>query len=342
MTKLFKNKKGVAVVYLAISMVVLLLFAALVIDIGMLALNKSKLQNACDAAALAGAQELPETAAAESVAREYAVNNGVENGYIHVEFPAEFSNKKITVTAVDKPVGFFFARIIGINQGLSSARASAVKAPVVEGISGVRPFGLKDADFEKYTEYVIKDDSGDGDNGNFQWLDMPYYEIKQNGDEHELGPTDALENNILNENQESYQVYNPELDNADGAIDSYTGDKTKALEYVQELYNRCTKPDETDPEKHEPDCPRIITVPILGDLSLFSEDSVVATKAKEAGITTYPIVGFAKFMLTVVVESDEKGKGNITVKGIFIGKVTTGGIDLSQPDFKLNGVKLTD
>jgi hypothetical protein len=340
MTKLFETKKGVAIVYLAISIAVLLMCGALVVDIGMLALNKSKLQNACDAAALAGAQELPQTGTAEEVAIKYAADNGVAS--ISVEFPPEYSNRKITVSVTNKPVGFFFARIMDIDSGYVSAKASAVKAPIVGGISGLRPFGLKDMDFEKYTEYAIKDGSGDGDNGNFQWLDMPYYETKPNGDQKLLGPKEALKNNILNENQQLYRVYNPALDNADGALASYTGDKTSALQYMQQLFNQCTKPDETDPEKHEPDCPRIITAPILGDLSLFSEDSVVATKAKEAGITTYPIVGFAKFMLTVVVESGEKGKGNITVKGIFIGKVTTGGIDLSQPDFKLNGVKLTD
>ena len=52
-------------------------FGALAIDIGMLYKSKTELSAAADAAALAGAQELPKKPGqAEAVAQEYASRNG--------------------------------------------------------------------------------------------------------------------------------------------------------------------------------------------------------------------------------------------------------------------------
>jgi hypothetical protein len=324
MAKLNKKKKGVTIVFLAISMAGLLLFAATVIDIGMLALNKSNLQNACDAAALAGAQELAgaqalsiKQEAARVVAKEYARNNGVEDQYIQVTFP---NSNKITVKAVDKPVGFFFAKIIGISQGLASASASAVIAPVSNGISGLRPFGLlvtKNADGTLGTEfnpgdpYTLKQDAGDGTGGNFQWLYLPNTAL--------TGNNNILESNILNGNPNLYSVGDD--------IASVTGVATSMLIDVKTLYNSC--PAGCTHSVDSDTCKRIITVPIL------------EKPATITGSTIFEIIGFAKFMLNNLVQ-DGNGNGHIEVQGTFIEQVTVGGVDPTQPGFDLNGVKLTD
>jgi uncharacterized membrane protein len=70
------NESGVVIVFVAILMVVFLSFAALAIDIGQLMVVRNELQNAADAAALAGAQnfypsltpKIPNWAAAETQA----------------------------------------------------------------------------------------------------------------------------------------------------------------------------------------------------------------------------------------------------------------------------------
>ena len=65
----------------------LLGFAAIVIDVGFFLQRKEKIQHITDAAALAGAQELPDDfVAAEDTAREWAVRNGLDAGDIDVEF----------------------------------------------------------------------------------------------------------------------------------------------------------------------------------------------------------------------------------------------------------------
>lgn len=53
-----KNNRGIAVIYIALLLVVLLAFAGLAIDIGYMYVAKTQLQNAADAAALAGASKL--------------------------------------------------------------------------------------------------------------------------------------------------------------------------------------------------------------------------------------------------------------------------------------------
>ena len=73
-----RSERGQALVLAALAMVVILGFAALSIDVGYWYSQKREVQKAVDAAALAGAQELPDNpAAAEAVAREYLAKNGI-------------------------------------------------------------------------------------------------------------------------------------------------------------------------------------------------------------------------------------------------------------------------
>ena len=67
-------------------MVELLAFTALAIDFGTAYYQRQKLQTACDAAALAGVQYLPDTTKAESVARDYLAANFNNTVTASVEF----------------------------------------------------------------------------------------------------------------------------------------------------------------------------------------------------------------------------------------------------------------
>lgn len=72
------EEKGSVMVMVVISLIVLIGFTGLVIDGGQAYLTKSRLQNAADAAALAGAQSLPTAGTAASVAITYAGHNGMK------------------------------------------------------------------------------------------------------------------------------------------------------------------------------------------------------------------------------------------------------------------------
>ncbi|KUK84143.1 MAG: hypothetical protein XD97_0001, partial [Pelotomaculum thermopropionicum] len=106
---LFREQKGTALVLVSAGMVALLGFVALVTDIGVLALNKQKIANALDAAALAGAQELPVSSVqACTTAVNYALLNECNADPPLVSAYNGRPNSKITVSAT-KEVDFTFA-----------------------------------------------------------------------------------------------------------------------------------------------------------------------------------------------------------------------------------------
>ncbi|KAF5056625.1 putative Flp pilus-assembly TadE/G-like protein [anaerobic digester metagenome] len=76
--KILKEEDGQALVLVALMMVVLIGFAAIAVDIGMVTWQKSNLQNAADAAALAGAMDLPNKTSAEDSALDLAGKNGIK------------------------------------------------------------------------------------------------------------------------------------------------------------------------------------------------------------------------------------------------------------------------
>lgn len=65
--KFINNEKGIAAVYIALLLFALVAFVALAIDIGYMYVAKGQLQNASDAAALAGAARLPKLPAVTSI-----------------------------------------------------------------------------------------------------------------------------------------------------------------------------------------------------------------------------------------------------------------------------------
>lgn len=165
MWKYLKNKNGSIIIIIAVALIAFIGFAALVTDFGMLVYRKSQLQNACDASVLAGAQELPyDTANAENIARQYALDNGVDSSNLMVTFTE--NNHKIIVHTKDQ-VQFIFARIIGINQGNVEAQAAAMVAPLSKIYYGLRPFGVVDDTFAYDQQVILKGGSDDVQNGNF-------------------------------------------------------------------------------------------------------------------------------------------------------------------------------
>ncbi|WP_025435915.1 pilus assembly protein TadG-related protein [Peptoclostridium acidaminophilum] len=122
--KILKNKDGIALVMLALMSTVLLGFSALAVDVGMIAYTKSKLQSVADAAALAGAHDLPSAATAKSTAISYAGLNEVESSEIMPTTPYDGDSKKIEVVCT-RTVQYTFAKILGLTQTDVSARAVA-------------------------------------------------------------------------------------------------------------------------------------------------------------------------------------------------------------------------
>ena len=93
-----KNENGAVMVFVAIIMVILLAFASLGIEFGLAYYQRERLQTACDAAALAGAQYLPNTVQAEKNAKEYFYANYNGNATVDVGFTNIGSSGEDTIT----------------------------------------------------------------------------------------------------------------------------------------------------------------------------------------------------------------------------------------------------
>jgi Flp pilus assembly protein TadG len=130
------NERGQVFVFLAVTLVVLLGCAALVVDVGRAYLAKRHLQASADAAATAGALELPDPAQAESFALNYSGRDGAKNDNNKLPTVATSVETKCLSFAPCSPVNTvvvrqttvvptIFAKVLGINQFTIKATATA-------------------------------------------------------------------------------------------------------------------------------------------------------------------------------------------------------------------------
>lgn len=121
---ILKDEEGSIAVIVVLVMTVLLGFSALVVDMGLVALEKQKLQNAVDAACLAAVRDLPDASAATATANRYIELNGYKASDITIDFSD--SNQTINISA-SKEVNYNFAKILGFNSTSIHPSAGATK-----------------------------------------------------------------------------------------------------------------------------------------------------------------------------------------------------------------------
>jgi hypothetical protein len=127
------------IIFVALAITVLIGFAGLSTDTGMIWITRSRLQNSVDAAALAAAQELPASdgaaeAAARDVACEYATEHNAVTGMFgetstcsdqaDVTFPEEDGGNAIRVKAY-RTVQPIFGQVLGFEETVVWAQATA-------------------------------------------------------------------------------------------------------------------------------------------------------------------------------------------------------------------------
>ena len=124
--KTTKNEDGQVLVLMALFLVFLIGFVALVLDVGVVSLTKANLQNAADSAALAGAYDLPDTSIASSTAMYFAGLNGDGATETTVVSPYNGDPTKIQVTC-KSTVAYTFASVFGFTTTDVTALAVAQK-----------------------------------------------------------------------------------------------------------------------------------------------------------------------------------------------------------------------
>ena len=143
-----QNRRGAMAVLLAVMLIVLFAFLAFAVDLGNVYVTRSQLQNAADAAALAGAQQLAEgesATTARQVAVDFAKLNEPDNGNVLVTgdvtigvwhnetrgFSATLSNPNAVQVVVRRDgtntaaVATSFARLFGIDSTKVTATSIA-------------------------------------------------------------------------------------------------------------------------------------------------------------------------------------------------------------------------
>ena len=125
-----KDERGQAIVLMVLSLVVIMGMAALVLDVGNWYHTKRRLQGTADAAALAGAQLLPnDTSGAQSQALTYANKNGGDVAGANITVTSTvLPNDTISVRARRTDAGIF-SGILGIASADIDARAKARVGP---------------------------------------------------------------------------------------------------------------------------------------------------------------------------------------------------------------------
>jgi hypothetical protein len=127
-----KSETGQAVVLMTLSLLVIMGMAVLVLDVGNWYHTKRRLQGTADAAALAGAQKLPNDSAAKTMALDYANQNGGDVAGADITVTSAFlDNDTINVLAKKTDPGFF-SKVLGITGAGIRAHAKARIGPPIK------------------------------------------------------------------------------------------------------------------------------------------------------------------------------------------------------------------
>jgi len=128
-----RNQSGQAFVVTVLMITALLGLAALVLDVGSWFRAHRSLQATADAAALAGAQALPDSpGTATSLANDYANKNLSGLTGLNVNLSAAYVGNDTTQVHVGKPAEGFFSKVFGINSINEGASATARTAGMAQ------------------------------------------------------------------------------------------------------------------------------------------------------------------------------------------------------------------
>lgn len=269
-SKYWKSEDGSAGPQYVFIVIIILVIAAVVIDYARPAYNARLLQNAADSAAMAAAHELPvktsDTAAIaeiKNVAIEYAGKNGfTDSSAIRVEL-SEISNneyRKVTVT-IDQTVSYTLARILGETETTVTRSASA-QLFALSGVKNTIPLSIEKSEMDSQISsgnyfMTLKFGGGGGSNG-------AYGAIDPDGD-NGGGANDFRDRLKYGYDEVLYAGSSIPIE--PGNMSGPTGD---AIDYRCGQCNHYPENGGCTPSLYDPDCPRIVIIPIVSYVSAHS------------------------------------------------------------------------
>ena len=128
--RLTRREDGMVSVLVALCLTALLGFVALAVDAGTLYVNRTQLQKAVDAAALAGAYDIGVNGSNTADAQGYAVRNGAATPELIANRAATvFASGDAWTVSAQRSVPLVFAPLLGISTTNVSTNATAINSP---------------------------------------------------------------------------------------------------------------------------------------------------------------------------------------------------------------------
>ena len=137
----FGAETGQTLVLFALGGTAFFALLALSIDVGLVVYTRTDLQKSADAAAFAGAQDLPSTSNATLTAQQYVDENSEPATSAVVTFQSQGSEPDTITVETSRDVEFFFAKLVGMNSANVKAKATVMVA-YYNGGRGLVPWGL--------------------------------------------------------------------------------------------------------------------------------------------------------------------------------------------------------
>lgn len=137
----FGAETGQTLVLFALGGTAFFALLALSIDVGLVVYTRTDLQKSADAAAFAGAQDLPSTSNATLTAQQYVDENSEPATNAVVTFQSQGSEPDTITVETSRDVEFFFAKLVGMNSANVKAKAT-VQVAFYNGGRGIVPWGL--------------------------------------------------------------------------------------------------------------------------------------------------------------------------------------------------------
>lgn len=166
-----RGERGQVMMMAILLLPILLGMTGMAIDIGGYADHRRTLQNAADAAAMAGARDLPSAKNATDAAYAWGANNGIAAADMKVVVTAQSAtnpNPKINVEITEGHT-FNFVNVLGIKSKNVGAKAAAIKTSP-GGSGAVVPWAITETTWKNAalgSTVTLKYDSNNVQNGNF-------------------------------------------------------------------------------------------------------------------------------------------------------------------------------
>lgn len=301
-----KNRRGsTSIVFVCSALIIILLSAALT-DIGYIAIERYKMDWVLDRIAEEGAKALLVNKNECIKIIQDSAQKSIKN-ITKLDINVSENNREMSIN-LERKIDYIFLKYIGFNDKKINSRVTA-KVSNVTMYKGIRPFAVPKGEFVYGKQYCLS-----------------LYEEKQNKNYKEEDILKIIPVNIGERNFDTGILFG-----FDKSV--YTGDSLNVLtkidfstthKSVEKLIEKCKDVPQCTYDNYEPDCSKIIILPVVDDTGVSEKKSM-------------KVLGFIAFFIEGI---ELENKDKMELKGRFIKYTVNSNTSDGIPDYGLLGVKL--